>query len=57
MKVVYQRNSFAHAAHTVESALLAMVLRHYGFELRQDGPDDAPKASRHERSGQTPEPQ
>jgi hypothetical protein len=45
-----QRNAFAHAAHTVESALLAIVIRHYGLELRETERDDAPRASRPERS-------
>jgi hypothetical protein len=35
-----QPNPFAHAAHIVESALLAIVIRHYGLELRQKERDD-----------------
>jgi hypothetical protein len=54
MKAAHHRNSFARAAHAVESALLAVVLRHYGLELRQEERDDAPGASRPEHSAQTP---
>jgi hypothetical protein len=45
-----QRNPFAHAAQTVESALLAVVIRHYGLELRGKERDDAPRASQPEGS-------
>jgi hypothetical protein len=38
-----QPNSFTRAAHTVESALLAIVVRHYGLELRQKDRDDTPE--------------
>ena len=35
MDPTHEPNSFAHAADTVKSALLAIVLRHYGLELRE----------------------
>jgi hypothetical protein len=37
MDPTHQPNSFAHTAHTAKSALLAIVLRHYGLELRHVG--------------------
>jgi hypothetical protein len=36
MDPTHEPNSFAHVAVTVKSALLAIVLRHYGLELRQE---------------------
>jgi hypothetical protein len=48
MDPTHEPNSFEHAADTVKSALLAIVLRHYGLELRQER-DDALTASRPER--------
>lgn len=40
----------AHAAHTVESAVLAVVIRHYGLELRPES-----EAVERAGSGQPPE--
>jgi hypothetical protein len=42
MNAGHQPNPFARAARTVESALLAIVIRHYGLELREKERDDAP---------------
>jgi hypothetical protein len=36
MDATHQPNSFVHAANAVKSALVAIVLRHYGLELRQE---------------------
>jgi hypothetical protein len=36
MDPTHTLNSFAHTADTVKSTLLAIVLRHYGLELRQE---------------------
>jgi hypothetical protein len=35
MDPAHQPNLVAHAAETVKSAVVAVVLRHYGLELRQ----------------------
>lgn len=52
MHPTHDLSSFAHAAHTVKTALLAIVLRHYGLELRRapatiapDRREARPKAS------------
>jgi hypothetical protein len=36
MDPAHQPNLVAHAAETVKSAVVAIVLRHYGLELRQE---------------------
>jgi hypothetical protein len=36
MDPAHQPNLVAHAAETVKSAVVAVVLRHYGLELRKE---------------------
>jgi hypothetical protein len=45
MDATNELNPLAHTADTIKSTLLAIVLRHYGLELRQESPTSADSES------------